>query len=117
METLTIGELKVTWLRGGNNHLDGGAMFGVVPKELWTKKYPISEGNRIPMRTDPLLVQTEKHLMLIDAGIGNGRHGYFVPLEELRAGPDSLIRVQVARYGVELVNSGTRLCELPLAST
>ncbi|MBX4161503.1 MULTISPECIES: YtnP family quorum-quenching lactonase [Priestia] len=72
METLTIGELKVTWLRGGNNHLDGGAMFGVVPKELWTKKYPISEGNRIPMRTDPLLVQTEKHLMLIDAGIGKG---------------------------------------------
>ena len=54
---------------------------------------------------------------LLDAGIGNGRHGYFVPLEELRARPDSLIRVRVARYGVELVNSGTRLCDFGPAST
>ena len=48
---------------------------------------------------------------LLDAGIGNGRHGYFVPLGELHARPDSLIRVRVARYNVELVNSGTRLCD------
>ena len=48
METLTIGELKVTWLRGGNNHLDGGAMFGVVPKELWTKNIPFQTGIEFP---------------------------------------------------------------------
>ncbi|TYR82095.1 MBL fold metallo-hydrolase [Priestia megaterium] len=75
METLTIGDVKVTWLHGGDNHLDGGAMFGVVPKELWSKKYPAAYENRIPMRTDPLLVQTKTDSILIDAGIGNGMLG------------------------------------------
>lgn len=72
METLTIGDVRVSWLNGGDNHLDGGAMFGVVPKELWSKKYPTAYDNRIPMRTDPLLVQTGNEVILIDAGIGNG---------------------------------------------
>ena len=48
---------------------------------------------------------------LLDAGIGEGRHGYFVPLEALQARWDSVIRVRVARHGVELDNSGTRLCD------
>ncbi|MBL2346849.1 MBL fold metallo-hydrolase, partial [Klebsiella pneumoniae] len=39
MEQLQIGDIKVTWLKGGNTHLDGGAMFGVVPKVLWSRKY------------------------------------------------------------------------------
>ncbi len=38
METLTIGRIKLTWLNGGVTHMDGGAMFGVVPKPLWSKK-------------------------------------------------------------------------------
>lgn len=38
METLNIGRAKLTWLRGGVNFLDGGAMFGVVPKALWSRK-------------------------------------------------------------------------------
>ena len=48
---------------------------------------------------------------LVDAGFGQGRHGYFVPVEALQARPDSVIRVRVARHGVELDNSGTRLCD------
>jgi glyoxylase-like metal-dependent hydrolase (beta-lactamase superfamily II) len=73
MEKLTIGELTVMWLDGGNTALDGGAMFGVVPKVLWTKKYPCNERNQIHMRNDPLLIQTKEHNILIDAGIGQSR--------------------------------------------
>lgn len=55
MEKLTIGQATMTWLNEGITHLDGGAMFGVVPKPLWTKKYPCNEHNQIPLRTDPIL--------------------------------------------------------------
>lgn len=73
MESLKIGEIKVTWLRGGNTHLDGGAMFGVVPKILWSRKYKHNDTNHIYLRTDPLLVQTKEGNMLIDSGIGNNK--------------------------------------------
>lgn len=37
METMKIGEMELFWLNGGDTHMDGGAMFGVVPKPLWSK--------------------------------------------------------------------------------
>lgn len=70
METLQIGRAKLTWLRGGVNHLDGGAMFGVVPKVLWSRKYPSTEKNQIELRTDPILLQLDGRNYLIDSGIG-----------------------------------------------
>lgn len=73
METLTFGKWKLTWLNGGVTHLDGGAMFGVVPKALWSRKYPVNEQNQIELRTDPILLQTGEKNILIDAGIGNGK--------------------------------------------
>ncbi|MFJ7932360.1 MBL fold metallo-hydrolase [Peribacillus sp. NPDC096622] len=73
METMQIGEIKLTWLNGGVTHLDGGAMFGVVPKPLWSKKHPVNENNQIELRTDPILVQANGLNMLIDSGIGNGK--------------------------------------------
>ena len=53
----------------GYFRLDGGAMFGVVPKPLWEKRAPADERNRILLGMRPLLVRGEK-LMLIDAGAG-----------------------------------------------
>jgi hypothetical protein len=53
---------------------------------------------------------------LMDAGIGKGSHGFFVRLDMLQALPDSVIRVRVARHGVELDNSGTRLCDFGSAA-
>lgn len=73
METLKIGQTTLTWLDGGVTYLDGGAMFGVVPKPLWSKKYPVNELNQIELRTDPILVQKEGINLLIDSGIGSGR--------------------------------------------
>ena len=66
-----IGDLELTWLNGGTFELDGGAMFGVVPKVLWQKKYPPTEDNYIPMTAWPILVRTPQALVLIESGFGN----------------------------------------------
>ncbi|SFB37111.1 Metallo-beta-lactamase superfamily protein [Lentibacillus halodurans] len=73
METLQIGRAKLTWLNGGVNFLDGGAMFGVVPKALWGKKYPYNDKNQIELRTDPILLQMDGKNYLIESGMGNGK--------------------------------------------
>ena len=73
MEILQVGRATLTWLNGGVNFLDGGAMFGVVPKALWAKKYPSNDKNQIELRTDPILLQIDGKNMLIDSGIGNGK--------------------------------------------
>lgn len=53
--------------------MDGGAMFGVVPKPLWSKRYPPNELNQIPLRADPILVEAHGKRILIETGLGNGR--------------------------------------------
>ncbi|TFJ92590.1 YtnP family quorum-quenching lactonase [Lentibacillus salicampi] len=73
METLQIGRAKLTWLNGGVNFLDGGAMFGVVPKALWGRKYPYNDKNQIELRTDPILLQIDGKNYLIESGMGNGK--------------------------------------------
>lgn len=73
MEKLTIGQATMTWLNGGITHLDGGAMFGVVPKPLWVKKYLCNEQNQIPLRTDPILLQMDRKNILIESGIRRGK--------------------------------------------
>ncbi len=73
LETLQIGGTKITWLNGGVTHLDGGAMFGVVPKPLWSKKYPVNEQNQIKLRTDPMLIQKDGFNILVESGIGSGK--------------------------------------------
>ncbi|RPF55305.1 YtnP family quorum-quenching lactonase [Aquisalibacillus elongatus] len=73
MKTLSIGRAKLTWLNGGVTHMDGGAMFGVVPKPLWSKKYPHNDRNQIELRCDSILVQIDGKNFLIDSGIGKGK--------------------------------------------
>ena len=69
--SLKFGDFELYWLRGGRFALDGGAMFGVVPKALWTKKYPSDKDNAIPMIAYPLLLRTPEALVLIESGLGN----------------------------------------------
>ncbi|WP_100373810.1 YtnP family quorum-quenching lactonase [Bacillus sp. FJAT-45037] len=73
MEELLRDDLKMTWLQGGVTHMDGGAMFGVVPKPLWSQKYPHNESNQIELRADPILLEKDGKNILIEAGIGQGR--------------------------------------------
>jgi glyoxylase-like metal-dependent hydrolase (beta-lactamase superfamily II) len=64
-----FGSLELTPLFDGYFRLDGGAMFGVVPKPLWERRAPADERNRIRLGLRPLLVRGKK-TMIIDAGIG-----------------------------------------------
>ncbi len=73
METLKIGGVSLTWLSGGVTYLDGGAMFGVVPKGLWSRKYPCNEKNQIELPTDPILIQMDGLHILVESGLGNGK--------------------------------------------
>ncbi|WP_017379965.1 YtnP family quorum-quenching lactonase [Paenisporosarcina sp. TG-14] len=70
MDQYTFHDMKLSWLNGGFTLLDGGAMFGVVPKALWSKKYPVNELNQIECSTDPILIQFEGKNLLIDTGVG-----------------------------------------------
>ncbi len=68
---IQIGDFSLTPLTDGNFRLDGGAMFGVVPKPMWEKRAPADEKNRIGMSMRPLLVEHAGHRILIDAGCGD----------------------------------------------
>jgi methylmalonyl-CoA epimerase len=65
-----LGELEIVLLSDGFFYLDGGAMFGVVPKPMWETKAPPDERNRIRMAMRPALVRGVR-TMLIDAGCGD----------------------------------------------
>ena len=69
--TFKVGHLTCHALEGGTQRLDGGAMFGVVPKPLWERRIPADERNRIPLALRCLLVEHDDGLVLIDTGIGN----------------------------------------------
>jgi glyoxylase-like metal-dependent hydrolase (beta-lactamase superfamily II) len=65
-----LGRFDATIISAGTFALDGGAMFGIIPKPLWEKKIPPDEQNRIPMATNCLLLQDGKQTVLIDCGMG-----------------------------------------------
>jgi glyoxylase-like metal-dependent hydrolase (beta-lactamase superfamily II) len=77
VSTFQIGTLKCHSLFAGLQHLDGGAMFGVVPKPLWEKRIAPDAQNRIPLAMRPLLVEHPDGLVLIDNGLGNKEDAKF----------------------------------------
>jgi len=72
-----LGGFQLHALDAGIQQLDGGAMFGVVPKPLWEKKMVPDERNRIRLAMRPLLVETGDELVLIDTGLGNKEDAKF----------------------------------------
>jgi glyoxylase-like metal-dependent hydrolase (beta-lactamase superfamily II) len=67
---ISLGQITVHGLRDGFFYLDGGAMFGVVPKVLWEKIYKPDNRNRIKMGLNSLLIETGRSLVLVETGIG-----------------------------------------------
>ena len=68
---MKFGDFELISLSDGAFRLDGGAMFGSVPKVLWDRRAPADDRNRIAMGLRPLLVRTGRHTVLIDAGVGD----------------------------------------------
>jgi glyoxylase-like metal-dependent hydrolase (beta-lactamase superfamily II) len=69
--------MKLISIETGNFMLDGGAMFGVVPKVLWEKAYPANEINLCNLSMRCLLVDTDNRKILIDAGMGSKQDSRF----------------------------------------
>jgi glyoxylase-like metal-dependent hydrolase (beta-lactamase superfamily II) len=63
--------MKLHPIEAGNFKLDGGAMFGVVPKALWTRTNPADSNNMIDIAARCLLIEDGNRLTLIDTGMGN----------------------------------------------
>ncbi len=68
---MQIGEITVRALSDGIFRLDGGAMFGTVPKTLWERRTTADDRNRIPLGLRPLLIQANGRNLLVDAGLGD----------------------------------------------
>jgi glyoxylase-like metal-dependent hydrolase (beta-lactamase superfamily II) len=75
----TVGEFALTVCTDGGFRLDGGAMFGVVPKTLWQRRMPADENNNVLLGTNCVVVRTGSAVVLIETGVGN-KHS-----EKLRA--------------------------------
>lgn len=75
--TFKVGNLLCHTLEAGGQRLDGGAMFGVVPKPLWSKRIAADDRNRIPLAMRCLLVEHPDGLLLIDTGLGNKEDAKF----------------------------------------
>ena len=69
--TFTVGRLRCHTLEGGLQRLDGGAMFGVVPRPLWEKRAPPDARHRIPLGLRCLLVEHPDGPVLVDTGVGD----------------------------------------------
>jgi len=69
--------MKIYPIETGNFKLDGGAMFGVVPKSIWQKTNPADANNLIDMSMRCLLIEDENRLILVDTGVGNKQSDKF----------------------------------------
>jgi glyoxylase-like metal-dependent hydrolase (beta-lactamase superfamily II) len=77
LETRTVGRLTVHAIQAGGQQLDGGAMFGVVPKTLWSRRLEADAKNRIPLGMRCLLIEHDDGLVLLDTGLGNKENAKF----------------------------------------
>ncbi|MBU2537848.1 MAG: MBL fold metallo-hydrolase [Proteobacteria bacterium] len=66
-----LGAFAIHWLEGGVFEVDGGSMFGVVPRVLWEKKCAGTPDNYVRLANSPMLVQTPHGNVLIETGLGN----------------------------------------------
>jgi glyoxylase-like metal-dependent hydrolase (beta-lactamase superfamily II) len=84
---MNIGKFKITSIETGRFGLDGGAMFGVIPKALWQRAYDQGDDkNRIPLTARLLVVEWDNKKMLIDTGIGTKNDQKFAKIYDLEEG-------------------------------
>lgn len=95
---MKIGNIEIYSVSDGFFRLDGGAMFGRVPKEIWKKTNPADRKNRILLALRCLLVKTAKRNILINTGIGDKNDKKFIQRFAIKRKP-GLINV-LAQYGL-----------------
>ena len=99
---IRLGDFEVFSLVENRMHLDGGAMFGVIPKKLWTREVSCDENNLIPLDLNLLLIKAHGKNLLIDTGcgdVGSAREKKIYCLEE-----PTRIETALRTCGVEAAN-------------
>ena len=102
---LPFGNLSLVSVYDGFFGLDGGAMFGVVPRTLWARQAPPDDRNRIRLAARPLVVEAEWGRMMIDCGIGDkldAKHRDIYAVSREQALDDALAAVGLAADGIDL---------------
>jgi len=99
---MKIGKYALHVIETGEFSLDGGAMFGVVPKVLWQRTNPADEKNRIEMRARCLLLSSESEKILIDTGVGKHWNEKFQNIFNLR---DNETMLEKSLQKIGLTNS------------
>jgi glyoxylase-like metal-dependent hydrolase (beta-lactamase superfamily II) len=103
VESRTVGRCKVHAIQAGGQKLDGGAMFGVVPKPLWERRIAADERNRIQLGMRCLLIEHASGPVLIDSGAGNKESERFMEiygLENAGAGGRTWLEDGLASLGM-----------------
>ena len=88
---ITLGGFTLTSVNDGPLRLDGGAMFGVVPRVLWERRLRPDDRNRIPLAMRPLVVEADWGRMLIDCGAGDKMTPRQVDIYGLNPGLDGVL--------------------------
>jgi glyoxylase-like metal-dependent hydrolase (beta-lactamase superfamily II) len=100
---MKMGIWDVQIVSGGTFRLDGGAMFGTVPKVVWSKLYPADEDNQILMGTNCLLIRGEvggkRHVILVDNGNGDKESDDFMARFKFEG--RGVLDANLARHGVK----------------
>ena len=71
MHRMTLGDFELTAISDGIYHLDGGGMFGVVPRSLWERKVKPEGNNLVPLGLNSVVIRSGKQTVLIETGVGN----------------------------------------------
>ncbi|MFQ5561715.1 MAG: MBL fold metallo-hydrolase, partial [Nitrospinota bacterium] len=103
---ITLGKFELYPVSDGFFRLDGGSMFGVVPKVIWEKTNPADSKNRVRLGLRPLVVNTEKEIVLIDTGIGGKGGEKFSSIYGVERSPtlsESLMEIGLCEKDITLV--------------
>jgi glyoxylase-like metal-dependent hydrolase (beta-lactamase superfamily II) len=101
IDRISLGQFEIYGLRDGFFFLDGGAMFGVVPKTLWEKKFPADEKNRIKLALNSILIKTAKELILVETGIGGDLDPKFYDYYSVERKPGLVLSFEKLGYKAE----------------
>ena len=103
VQSTTVGALTVHAIQAGGQKLDGGAMFGVVPKPLWERRITADDRNRIQLGMRCLVIEHESTIVVVDTGAGNKETAKFhdiYGLENAGAAGRTALEDGLAQLGV-----------------
>ncbi len=95
---MRIGDVEAHALTDGFFKLDGGAMFGIIPKPLWEKRIPADGRNRIRLGLNPMLLRAGGAIVVVETGIGGKFDPKFVDIYEIRR--ETPLDASLAAHGI-----------------